>query len=66
MTANGDLNIIGTFTTNDTYSWLHTEPLELNKMYRLSFNVSNLPANSFWDWKLWNNANYTIRVDRTG
>ena len=67
MTANGTYNLIGDFSKNsDTYSYINTEALELGHMYRLSLNVSNLPTNSVWEWRLWNSANYSFKVNRNG
>ena len=67
MTANGTYSLIGDFSKNsDTYSYINTETLELDHMYRLSFNVSNFPTDSVWEWRLWNNANYSFKVNRNG
>lgn len=68
MTNNGTHSLIGDFSKNsDTYGWFNTvEPLEFDRMYRLTFNVSNLTDGSIWGWRLWNNANYELKVDRNG
>lgn len=62
MTLNGKYGLNADFSQNtDTYGYFNVSPaLELDSTYTLSFNVSNFPVGSTWNFKLWNNANYDI------
>lgn len=61
-TLNGKYGLNADFSQNtDTYGYFNVSPaLELDSTYTLSFDVSNFPAGSIWNFKLWNNDNYYI------
>ena len=61
-TLNGKYGLNADFSQNtDTYGYFNVSPaLELDSTYTLSFDVSNFPVGSTWNFKLWNNANYDI------
>ena len=61
-TLNGKYGLNADFSRNaDTYGYFNVSPaLELDSTYTLSFDVSNFPAGSIWNFSLWNNSNYYI------
>ena len=61
-TLNGKYGLNADFSQNtDTYGYFNVSPaLELDSTYTLSFDVSNFPVGSAWNFKLWNNANYDV------
>ena len=67
-TLNGTHSIIADFSQNaDTYARFNFyEPLDFDKTYQLSFNVSNFPSGSKWTWNLFNKSQYSFLVDRNG
>lgn len=67
-TLNGTHGLNADFSQNvDTYGYFNVNPpLELNKAYTLTFNVSNFPSGAVWAWRLWNNANYEFKVIDNG
>ena len=60
---NGKYGLNADFSQNlDTYGYFNVSPaLELNSTYTLSFDVSNFPVGSIWNFSLWNNSNYFIK-----
>ncbi len=62
-TLNGKYGLTADFSQNtDTYGYFNVSPaLELDSTYTLSFDVSNFPVGSIWNFKLWNNDNYYIK-----
>lgn len=62
MTLSGRYGLGADFSQNaDTYGYFNVSPaLELGSTYTLSFDVSNFPVGSTWNFKLWNNVNYDI------
>ena len=62
MTLNGKYGLNADFSQNtDTYGYFNVSPaLESDSTYTLSFNVSNFPVGSTWNFKLWNNATYDV------
>ena len=61
-TLNGRYGLNADFSRNaDTYGYFNVSPaLELDSTYTLSFDVSNFPVGSIWNFSLWNNSNYYI------
>ena len=61
-TLNGKYGLNADFSQNtDTYGYFNVSPaLELDSTYTLSFDASNFPVGSAWNFKLWNNANYDV------
>lgn len=61
-TLNGKYGLNADFSQNtDTYGYFNVSPaLELDSTYTLSFDVSNFPSGSAWNFSLWNNSNYYI------
>ena len=61
-TLNGKYGLNADFSQNtDTYGYFNVSPaLELDSTYTLSFDVSNFPVGSIWNFSLWNNSNYFI------
>lgn len=61
-TLNGKYGLNADFSQNtDTYGYFNVSPaLELASTYTLSFDVSNFPVGSIWNFSLWNNSNYYI------
>ena len=76
MKSGGRSSLVGKYgldinfgANQDAYGWFNVNPaLELGKTYTLSFDVSNFPTTgaSSWDWQLWNNANYSFKVNKNG
>lgn len=62
-TLNGKYGLDADFSQNaDTYGYFNVSPaLELDSTYTLSFDVSNFPVGSIWNFSLWNNSNYFIK-----
>lgn len=62
-TLNGKYGLNADFSQNaDTYGYFNVSPaLELDSTYTLSFDVSNFPVGSIWNFSLWNNSNYFIK-----
>ena len=76
MSPGGRTSVNGTYgldvnfgANQDAYGYFNVSPaLEYGKTYTLSFDVKNFPTSgtSYQGWQLWNNSNYSFRVDHNG